>query len=121
LPMTTSASRNFTRRRYSTRSSEKALNKVLRRLLQAVAWSRGARSTVRWSRSTCGRSSATGSASSERVPPRLRPKLDQLIELVGKGALHGPVIDRELPLEQAAEAHRLIENRETFGKVVLKP
>ena len=48
-------------------------------------------------------------------------QLDQLIELVGKGALRGPVIDRELPLEQAAEAHRLIENRETFGKVVLKP
>jgi NADPH:quinone reductase-like Zn-dependent oxidoreductase len=48
-------------------------------------------------------------------------QLDQLIELVGKGALRGPVIDRELPLEQAAEAHRLIENRETFGKVVLRP
>jgi NADPH:quinone reductase-like Zn-dependent oxidoreductase len=48
-------------------------------------------------------------------------QLDQLIELVGEGALRGPVIDRELPLEQAAEAHRLIENRETFGKVVLKP
>jgi NADPH:quinone reductase-like Zn-dependent oxidoreductase len=31
------------------------------------------------------------------------------------------VIDCELPLEQAEEAHRLIENRETFGKVVLKP
>lgn len=27
----------------------------------------------------------------------------------------------ELPLEQAREAHRLIENRETFDKVVLKP
>jgi NADPH:quinone reductase-like Zn-dependent oxidoreductase len=48
-------------------------------------------------------------------------QLDQLIELVGKGALRGPVIDRELPLERAAEAHRLIENRETFGKVVLRP
>jgi NADPH:quinone reductase-like Zn-dependent oxidoreductase len=48
-------------------------------------------------------------------------QLDQLIELAGKGALRGPVIDRELPLEQAAEAHRLIESRETFGKVVLKP
>jgi NADPH:quinone reductase-like Zn-dependent oxidoreductase len=31
------------------------------------------------------------------------------------------VIDRELPLERAAEAHRLIENRETFGKVLLAP
>ena len=48
-------------------------------------------------------------------------QLDHLIELVATGALRGPVIDRELPLEQAAEAHRLIENRETFGKVVLKP
>jgi hypothetical protein len=37
-----------------------------------------------------------------------------LIELVGEGALRGPVIDRELPLKQAAEAHRLIENRENL-------
>lgn len=48
-------------------------------------------------------------------------ELDRIIELVATGALQGPVIDRELPLEQAAEAHRLIENRETFGKVVLRP
>ncbi len=48
-------------------------------------------------------------------------QLDHLIELVAKGMLRGPVVDRELPLDQAAEAHRLIENRETFGKVVLKP
>jgi NADPH:quinone reductase len=48
-------------------------------------------------------------------------QLDHLIELVATGELRGPVVDRELPLEQAAEAHRLIENRETFGKVVLKP
>jgi NADPH:quinone reductase len=48
-------------------------------------------------------------------------QLDQLIGLVADGELRGPVVDRELPLEQAAEAHRLIENRETFGKVVLKP
>jgi NADPH2:quinone reductase len=48
-------------------------------------------------------------------------QLDHLIELVATGDLRGPLVDRELPLEQAAEAHRLIENRETFGKVVLKP
>jgi NADPH:quinone reductase-like Zn-dependent oxidoreductase len=48
-------------------------------------------------------------------------QLDQLIELVARGELRGPVIDRELPLEQGGEAHRLIENRETFGKVVLVP
>jgi NADPH:quinone reductase-like Zn-dependent oxidoreductase len=39
---------------------------------------------------------------------------------VAKGELRGPVVDRELPLAQAAESHRLIEERQTFGKVVLK-
>jgi NADPH:quinone reductase-like Zn-dependent oxidoreductase len=48
-------------------------------------------------------------------------QVDHLIELVAEGKLRGPVVDRELPLEEAAEAHRLIENRETFGKVLLKP
>src|SRR5437660_1306774 len=48
-------------------------------------------------------------------------QLDQLIELATKGALRARVIDRGLPLEQPAEPPRLIENRETFGKVVLKP
>jgi len=48
-------------------------------------------------------------------------ELDHLIQLVADGKLNGPVIDRELPLDQAAEAHRLIEDRQTFGKVVLKP
>ncbi len=47
-------------------------------------------------------------------------QLDRLIELAGRGELT-PVIDRELPLAQAAEAHRLIEARETFGKIVLRP
>jgi NADPH:quinone reductase-like Zn-dependent oxidoreductase len=31
------------------------------------------------------------------------------------------VIDRELPLDQAADAHRAIEARETFGKIILRP
>jgi NADPH:quinone reductase len=48
-------------------------------------------------------------------------QLDHLIELVATGELRGPVVDRELPLEQAAEAHCLIEERQTFGKVLLKP
>ncbi len=48
-------------------------------------------------------------------------ELDRIIGLVADGSLMGPVVDRELPLDQAAEAHRLIEERQTFGKVVLKP
>lgn len=32
-----------------------------------------------------------------------------------------PVIDRVLPLHEAAEAHRLLETRQVFGKVVLVP
>ena len=32
-----------------------------------------------------------------------------------------PVIDKVLPLEQAAEGLRLIQDREIFGKVVVTP
>src|SRR6266498_2516053 len=49
-----------------------------------------------------------------------REDFERLIELAGKGELT-PVIDRELPLAEAAEAHRLIEAREVFGKIVLRP
>ncbi len=49
-----------------------------------------------------------------------REEFERLIELAGKGELT-PVIDRELPLAEAAEAHRLIEAREVFGKIVLRP
>jgi NADPH2:quinone reductase len=36
----------------------------------------------------------------------------------GKLRVH---IDRELPLRDAAEAHRLLEERQTIGKILLKP
>ncbi len=49
-----------------------------------------------------------------------RGTMERLISLAGEGKLH-PVVDRELPLEQAADAHRAIEARETFGKVILRP
>ncbi len=39
--------------------------------------------------------------------------------MAGRGELR-PVIEGELPLEQAAEAHRAIEARETLGKVILR-
>lgn len=54
----------------------------------------------------------TGSA------PVVQDTMRKLIDLASHGELT-PVIDRELPLAEAAEAHRLIEARETFGKIVL--
>jgi NADPH:quinone reductase-like Zn-dependent oxidoreductase len=49
-----------------------------------------------------------------------RETIERIIELAADGKL-APAIDRELPLQQAAEAHRAIEARETFGKVILRP
>ena len=48
-----------------------------------------------------------------------RERFEQLIELAGHGKLQ-PAVDRELPLEQAAEAHRMVEERRVFGKIVLR-
>jgi NADPH:quinone reductase len=52
--------------------------------------------------------------------PLVRETMERLISLAAEGKIN-PGIDRELPLEQAADAHRAIEARETFGKVVLRP
>jgi NADPH:quinone reductase-like Zn-dependent oxidoreductase len=49
-----------------------------------------------------------------------RSELLHVAALLGSGRLR-PVIDRVLPFEQVAEAHRLIEGRAVFGKVLLKP
>ncbi len=43
-----------------------------------------------------------------------------LVKLLEKGAFN-VVIDRVLPVEDAAEGHRVLEERENFGKVLLKP
>lgn len=50
----------------------------------------------------------------------LRADLEALLDLVDRGALD-PVIDRVLPLEEAAEAERLLEDRLVIGKVLLEP
>jgi alcohol dehydrogenase len=46
--------------------------------------------------------------------------LKVLLGLIGEGRLK-PVIDRVLPLAEAAEGERLLEEREVIGKVLLKP
>ncbi len=56
--------------------------------------------------------SRSGAAS--RAPPRTS-------SASGKVALCGRSSAHELPLEEAAEAHRLIESRQSTGKVVLIP
>ncbi len=45
--------------------------------------------------------------------------LFRVLQLVGEGKLR-PVLDRVLPLEAAADAHRLLQDRAQFGNVVLR-
>lgn len=46
--------------------------------------------------------------------------MGRLLELLADGELH-PWVEKELPLEQAGDAHRLIESGEVVGRVVLVP
>lgn len=46
-------------------------------------------------------------------------ELHQALRMVSSGHLR-PVVDRVLPMEELAEAHRVLEAREAFGKVVLR-
>lgn len=48
------------------------------------------------------------------------PAIGQLLGYVASGQLRVPVT-RRMPLAQAADAHRLLETRQTTGKIVLKP
>jgi NADPH:quinone reductase-like Zn-dependent oxidoreductase len=47
-----------------------------------------------------------------------KPELAELLPLFDTGALR-PVVDKVFPLEEAAAAHRRMERRELFGKIVL--
>jgi len=49
-----------------------------------------------------------------------RSELYEILRLVERGLLH-PVIDRVLPLSEVAEGHRVLEDREAIGRVVLTP
>jgi NADPH:quinone reductase-like Zn-dependent oxidoreductase len=47
-------------------------------------------------------------------------ELRKVMGLVGDGKLK-PIIHKTFPLAQAAEAHRVVESRDFFGKVLLVP
>lgn len=47
-------------------------------------------------------------------------ELRKVMQLVADGKLK-PVIHKAMPLSQAAEAHRIVDSRDFFGKVVLLP
>lgn len=49
-----------------------------------------------------------------------RAEFEAMLAIALRGHLN-PLIDRILPLEEAAEGHRLLEEGEVFGKVVLQP
>ncbi len=49
-----------------------------------------------------------------------REDLETLLKLVEEKKIK-PIIDRVLPLEEIQEAHRLIEEREIFGKIIMIP
>ena len=51
---------------------------------------------------------------------RVHPMVAKHIADVGSGALQ-VVVDRRFPLSEAAEAHRYIESRQAFGRVLLIP
>ena len=49
-----------------------------------------------------------------------KSELVELLRFFEQGKLK-PVVDRVMPLEEAAEAHRIMEERKQFGKIVLSP
>lgn len=50
----------------------------------------------------------------------IRRELDLMMPLIEAGHLR-PIVDRTYPLQEAVEAHRYVEGRHQFGKVVLIP
>jgi NADPH2:quinone reductase len=55
-----------------------------------------------------------------RDPERVARGAQDVLRL-WEGGVVRPVVGAELPLDEAAEAHRLIESRQSTGKVVLIP
>jgi len=55
-----------------------------------------------------------------RDPELVARAAQDVVRLWQSGAVR-PIVGAEYPLEEAAEAHRLIESRQSTGKVVLIP
>ena len=53
--------------------------------------------------------------------PELVARASKDVLRLWEGGAVRPIVGVELPLEEAAEAHRLIESRQSTGKVVLIP
>ncbi len=53
-------------------------------------------------------------------PERTRRVIDEVLRDIARGELK-VVVDRVFPLSQAADAHRHIESRQAFGRVVMVP
>jgi len=53
-------------------------------------------------------------------PPRVRTMIERLLQRAADGELH-VVTDRVFALAEAAAAHAYIENRQAFGRVLLRP
>lgn len=54
------------------------------------------------------------------IAPELRAMLGEIVDLVGDGTF-APVVDATFSFEKAADAHRYIQDRKNFGKVILTP
>ena len=52
--------------------------------------------------------------------PELRSMLDEMLELFADGTFK-PVVDRSFSFDEAGKAHRYIQERKNFGKVILEP
>ena len=55
-----------------------------------------------------------------KQPELIRTSAQELIELLAKGRIK-PVVGHVFFLREAAEAHRILEGRGSYGKLVLKP
>jgi NADPH2:quinone reductase len=56
----------------------------------------------------------------DRGPQRVGAVIGELLDRVHSGELEA-VLDRTYPLSQAAEAHRRVESRKAFGRIILAP